>query len=165
MNFGRPWTSRPTALKISCRYATGLIDWLGDLPDGVSLVKNESYDRAQIKVAIGTWNNRTYGGTADSPVQVNTTQESTFVDYYTDPSTIANGDIVVYNDGYVINNGEKVTATTDAWVEYIIPLDYRNLQTFPTHIIISCAASQYGDYFTGSTSSRLWLDKFELIYE
>ena len=165
VNFGRPWTSRPTALKISCRYATGLIDWLGDLPDGVSLVKNESYDRAQIKVAIGTWNNRTYGGTADSPVQVNTTQESTFVDYYTDPSTIANGDIVVYNDGYVINNGEKVTATTDAWVEYIIPLDYRNLQTFPTHIIISCAASQYGDYFTGSTSSRLWLDKFELIYE
>lgn len=165
VNFGRPWNSRPTALKISCRYATGVIDWLGDLPDGVNLVKNESYDRAQIKVAIGTWNNRTYGGTADSPIQVNTTQESTFVDYYTDPNTIANGDIVVYNDGYVINQGEKVTATTDAWVEYIIPLDYRNLQAFPTHIVISCAASQYGDYFTGSTSSRLWLDKFELIYE
>lgn len=165
VNFGRPWTSRPTALKIHVRYATGVIDWLGDLPAGVDLVKNQSFDRAQIKVALGTWNNRTYGGTAASPVQVNTTQASTFVDFYTDESTIANGDIIVYNDGYEINKGEKVTATTDAWVEYIIPLDYRDLQTFPTHIIISCAASQYGDYFTGSTSSRLWLDKFELIYE
>ena len=31
-------------------------------------------------------------------------------------------------------------------------------------IIISCAASQFGDYFSGCSSSKLWLDNFELVY-
>lgn len=165
VNFGRPWTSRPTALKLWCKYTTGTMDIVDGAPSGVTLVKNETYDRAQIKVAIGTWNYKTYGGTKDSPVHVNTTNESTFVDFYTDESTIANGDLIIYNDGYTINNGTKATATTSGWIEYTIPLDYRQLTTYPTHIIISCAASQYGDYFSGCSSSKLWLDKFELIYE
>lgn len=165
VNFGRPWTSRPTALKLWCKYTTGTMDIVDGAPSGVTLVKNETYDRAQIKVAIGTWSYKTYGGTKDSPVHVNTTNESTFVDFYTDESTIANGDLIIYNDGYTINNGTKATATTSGWIEYTIPLDYRQLTTYPTHIIISCAASQYGDYFSGCSSSKLWLDKFELIYE
>ena len=162
VNFGRPWTSRPTALKLYCKYKTDKIDIINN--DNLGVTKND-YDRAQIKVAIGTWNYRTYGGTKDSPVHVNTTDESTFVDFYTDPSTIANGDIIIHNDGYIINKGAKVSAATDTWVEYTIPLIYRNLNAYPTHIIVSCASSQFGDYFTGNDGSQLWLDKFELIYE
>ena len=56
------------------------------------------------------------------------------------------------------------TAATDQWVEYTIPINYRDIETLPTHIIISCAASQYGDYFSGCSSSKLWLDKVEAIY-
>ena len=41
---------------------------------------------------------------------------------------------------------------------------YHDMDVMPTHIIISCAASQFGDYFTGCSSSKLWLDAFELIY-
>jgi len=162
VNFGRPWTSRPSALKIWAKYTTGQINILKNDNLGVS---KSDYDRAQIKVAIGTWDYKEYGGTKDSPVHVNTTDASTFVDFYTDESTIANGDLIIYNDGYMINNGEKVTATTSGWIEYIIPLDYRQFTTYPTHIVISCATSQFGDYFTGYDGGRLWIDAAELIYE
>ena len=162
VNFGRPWTSRPTALKIWAKYTTGQINILKNENLGVS---KSDYDRAQIKFAIGTWDYKKYGGTKDSPVHVNTTDASTFVDFYTDESTIANGDLIIYNDGYMINNGEKVSATTSEWLEYIIPLDYRQLTTYPTHIVISCATSQFGDYFTGYDGGRLWIDAAELIYE
>ena len=163
VNFGRPWTSRPKALKVWCKYNTGKIDILNDNTLGVT---TSDYDRAQIKVAIGTWGYKQYKGTKDSPVQVNTTEPSTFVDFYTDNNTIANGDVIIYNDGYSINKGAKVSATTTEWVEYTIPLDYHDgkLATDPTHIIISCATSQFGDYFTGCKSAKLWIDKAELVY-
>lgn len=165
VNFGRPWTSRPSAMRIWCKYNTGAMNIVNGAPAGVNLVKNETIDRAQVKVAIGTWDYKKYGGTKDSPVHVNTTDESTFVDYYTDPSTIANGDVIIYSDGYAVNNGEKVSAVTTGWIEYIIPLEYHNLNAYPTHIVVSCAASQYGDYFSGYDKTKLWIDAVELIYE
>lgn len=161
VNFGRPWTSRPTALKLYCKYKTGLIDILNNNNLGVS---KSDYDRAQIKIAIGTWDYKKYGGTKDSPVHINTTDASTFVDFYNDASTIANGDVIIYNDGYSVNKGAKVTAATDGWVEYTIPLEYHTTTAYPTHIIVSCASSMFGDYFTGYDGAQLWLDKFELVY-
>ncbi len=164
VNFGRPWTSRPAAMTLYCKYTTDKMNLIKNHPDGMTLT-SDMYDRAQIKVAIGTWNYKTYKGDPDSPVQVNTTDKSTFVDFYTDGSTIANGDLVIYNDGYSVNNGSKVNATTSGWIKYTIPLDYRNLNAYPTHIIVSCASSQFGDYFSGCSSSKLWIDKVELVYE
>ena len=162
VNFGRPWTSRPTALRIWCKYQTGKINILKN--ESLGVTKND-YDRAQVKVAIGTWDYKKYGGTKNSPVHINTTDASTFVDFFTDPNTIANGDLIIYNDGYMLNHGAKVTETTSEWVEYIIPLDYRQLSAYPTHIVISCATSQFGDYFTGYDGGKLWIDGAELIYE
>lgn len=162
VNFGRPWTSRPTALRIWCKYQTGKINILKN--ESLGVTKND-YDRAQVKVAIGTWDYKKYGGTKNSPVHINTTDASTFVDFFTDPNTIANGDLIIYNDGYMLNRGSKVTETTSDWIEYIIPLDYRQLSAYPTHIVISCATSQFGDYFTGYDGGKLWIDGAELIYE
>lgn len=166
VNFGRVWEyGRPTALKIWAKYTTGAINKT-DATGRVNLTTSD-YDRAQIKVAFGTWDPKKYGGTADSPVQVNTTNEGSFVDFYNDikGGTVANGDIVIYNDGIDINRAGKTGKSTGEWQEYIIPLNYQKNNVYPTHIIISCSASQYGDYFVGSTSSKLWLDAFELIYE
>ena len=165
VNFGRPWEARPTALKLYCKYTTGQINRVDQIPPGVDIVKNQTYDRAEVKFALGTWNYKTYGGTKESPVQINTTQSSTFVDYAIDQSTIAYGNVVIYNDGYCYYNKSKEYVTTSEWREYIIPLDYKDLKTTPTHIIISCASSQYGDYFTGCDTSKLWIDKVELVYE
>lgn len=164
VNFGRPWTTRPVAMKLYCRYTTSNIDIIGKkMPPGVTLTKSD-YDRAQIKVALGTWDYRTYGGSKDSPVHVNTTDASTFVDFAKDPSTIANGELIIHKDGYILNGASMVDASTWEWAEYTIPLNYHSLETLPTHIIVSCAASQYGDYFTGCSSSKLWIDKVELVY-
>ena len=164
VNFGRPWTTRPVALKLYCRYTTSNVDIIGKkMPPGVNLTKAD-YDRAQIKVALGTWDYRTYGGTKESPVHINTTNANTFVDFATDPSTIANGEVIIYKDGYMLNGSDMVDAQTWEWAEYTIPLDYRDMEKLPTHIIVSCASSQYGDYFTGCSSSKLWIDKVELVY-
>lgn len=165
VNFGRPWTSRPTALKLYCKYSTNVINRVDQIPPGVEIVKNQTYDRAEVKFVLGTWNYKTYGGTKDSPVQVNTTQSSTFIDYSNDQSTIAYGNLVIYNDGYSINGQAKVADATNGWIEYTIPLNYKDIKTNPTHIIVSCASSQYGDYFTGCDTSKLWIDKVELVYE
>ena len=163
VNFGRPWTTRPIALKLHCRYTTAKIDIINSMPPGVTLTKAD-YDRAQIKVALGTWDYKTYGGTPASPVHINTTDESTFVDFNKDGSTIAYGDLVILKDGYRLNGSETVSSASHEWAEYTIPLNYKNIEEIPTHIIISCASSQYGDYFTGCSSSKLWIDKVELVY-
>lgn len=165
VNFGRPWTSRPKAIKVYCKYITGKMDIVKSAPPGVTLVKGETYDCAELKIALGYWDYKSYGGTKDSPVHVNTTDPSTFVDFNTDKSTIANANLTLHHNGYVLNGASMVSASTDQWVEYTIPLNYRDMDTLPTHIIISCASSKYGDYFSGYSSSKLWLDKMELVYE
>jgi hypothetical protein len=163
VNFGRPWTTRPSALKIYCRYQTGKMDIIKGAPAGVSLTKDD-YDMAEIKFAVGDWDYRKYGGSKSSPVHINTTDAGTFVDFNTDPSTIANGNLIIHHDGYVLNGEAKVSASTGEWLEYTIPLNYRDMERMPTHIIVSCAASRFGDYFTGCSSSKLWIDAVELIY-
>ena len=164
VNFGRPWSTRPKAIKMYCKYSTGPMDIVKDCPPGETLIKGETYDRADIEIAFGYWDPRKYGGTKNSPVHVDTTNPSTFVDYNTDPSTIGCGYLKILHDGYTINGADVVPVSTNQWIEYTVPIEYKDIDTPPTHIIISCAASQFGDYFSGCSSSKLWLDKFELVY-
>lgn len=165
VNFGRPWTSRPTGIRLWVKYSGGSVNIIKNLPSGADLKKGDA-DRGNIKIALGTWNYRTYGGTKDSPVLVNTTDEKTFVDYNTDASTIANGELILFGDGYqTINGGAKESASVSEWRQVTIPFDYHRLNEYPTHIIISCASSMYGDYFSGSDTSKLWVDGVELLYE
>lgn len=164
--FGRPFIGRPTKIRFWVKYNTGKVDF----DDENGPLTKSNYDIGQIKVALGTWDPNYYGGDADSPVLVNTTDTSTFVDFNTDSSTIAYGDLqITTTDGtnYTATiNGETSSETGwNGWKEVIIPLEYSKLKTPPTHIIISCAASKYGDYFEGSTSSVMWVDDFELIYD
>lgn len=155
VNFGRPFTARPTALRFWAKYSAGTITDINGKPSGVSITESD-YDCGRVQIALGTWDRRTYGGTNECPVQVNTTDESTFIDYTKDKATIAYGELLLQsaaNDPY------------NEWVQYTIPLDYRNTMVYPTHIIISCAASMYGDYFTGCRTAKLWIDKMEFVYE
>ncbi len=152
--FGRPFTARPTALRLWYKYSGGVINReSSNVPsDG----KKGNYDKASIRIALGTWDYRKYGGDAASPILVDTTDPDTFVDYSTDGSTIAFGEkIVASNDA----------SATNSWQHITIPLEYRDSAKYPTHIVISCAASMYGDYFSGYDNSKLWLDGMELLYE
>lgn len=48
-----------------------------------------------------------------------------------------------------------------------IPLEYfSNAKTVkPTHLVIVCSASKYGDFFEGGRGSTMYVDDFELVYE
>ncbi|MCQ2162679.1 MAG: DUF4493 domain-containing protein [Bacteroidales bacterium] len=152
--FGRPFTGRPTGIRFWAKYAGGKVNRTGDAPS--SLIKNGDYDRAEIKVILGTWDYKKYGGDADSPVLVNTTDKSTFVDYPNDPATIGYAQKILMSDASNSNN---------VWQQITLPIDYKTTTKYPTHIIVSCAASMFGDYFTGYDDSHLWVDGFELLYE
>ena len=52
-----------------------------------------------------------------------------------------------------------------SWDKFVIPIEYRNNTKIPTYIEIACAASRYGDYFTGGLGSVLKIDEFELVYD
>ena len=152
--FGRPFAARPTALRFWMKYSGGVIN--RDSDNVPTAGKKGNYDKAMIRIALGTWDYKKYGGDADSPVLVNTTDVSTFVDFSTDASTIALGEKIVSSDD---SNPAK------DWIQVTLPIEYRDETKFPTHIIISCAASMYGDYFSGYDDSKLWLDGMEFVYE
>ncbi len=48
-----------------------------------------------------------------------------------------------------------------------IPFEYneRAKTTRPTHVVIVCSASKFGDYFSGAKGSAMYVDDFELVYE
>lgn len=152
VNFGRPWTSRPTAVRFWYKYKGGKVDAAGG-PEGSKLTTSD-YDLFQVKVAVGTWDYRVYGGSRTSPVQVNTSKPSTFWDYDKIEGTIAYGQYT-----------ERGNGSESDWRQITIPLEYKSETEIPTHIVFSAASSIYGDYFVGSYSSVLWLDEVELIYE
>jgi hypothetical protein len=57
----------------------------------------------------------------------------------------------------------EITKATDGYVEFDIPIEYKNDKT-PTYIGIMVASSKWGDVFTGSTDTVLFVDEFELRY-
>ena len=70
-----------------------------------------------------------------------------------------NPHIIAY--GTITDEEAKGTGT---WQEFTIDLKYRDLSRTPKFIIIVASASKYGDFFTGSKSSVMYVDDFELIY-
>lgn len=144
IDFGQPFTSRPTQLHGWFKYSTGAIDYKGDnTPASLGIVKDETPDVCSIYIALTT---KTY--------QVNNTDVSTFIDFENDKGIVAYGELPL----------SESVPTNGNWKEFTIDLKYHNLTTKPTHIIIVCSSSRYGDYFTGSTSSLMYVDDLELIY-
>lgn len=150
VNFGRPFTGRPVALRGWIKYTQGEVDRIGEQPQGMTLEYGDP-DQGSIYIAVGNWTAEEYGGTAESPVQIYTREKSTFFNSAA-PAVIGYGEWML-------------TESIDQWQEFVIPLDYRATDVVPTHLIIVCSSSRWGDYFTGSTRSRMWLDDFELVWE
>ena len=73
------------------------------------------------------------------------------MDFDKDPAVIAYGR---YN----------LTASTDGYVPFDLPLEYRSDRT-PKYLVIVASSSSLGDYFTGGRGSTLWVDEFELVYD
>lgn len=158
ITFGRPFTLRPTKLRIWVRYNRGVIDRVKSYPAGTE-IKIGDNDNGHIYIALGTWSAEEYGkdstgeqrGSSASPICIDTRDVSTFFK----------------SDGKdVIGYGEHVfKESVEEWAQITVPIEYRTTGTRPTHLMIVCSASRWGDYFTGSTQSEMWLDDFELLYD
>lgn len=142
MEFGKPFTSRPSALHGFYKYTPAVINMVDRIPAGVSITKDETMDQCAIFIALAT-----------KSFQFNNKNEDEYIDYANDPAIIAYGELP----------SGAATAGTD-YVEFNIPLVYKDITTKPTHIIIVCSASKYGDYMTGGTGSTMYVDDLELIY-
>lgn len=152
LGWGRPCTSRPKALKVWVRYMPGTVT-----TDG-GHIENGSIDKGIIYVAVGDWQSDDSEYGAEWPVVVRTKGPSLFDPH--DSGTIGYG-VQIFTENYG-------TDTSTSMKEITIPLNYEDYGGYnrkPKSIIIVASASQYGDYYEGSSSSVMWLDDMELIYE
>ncbi len=140
LNFGRPYTGRPSALRGYYKYNSGTIDKAKDP------YKALEGRRDSCHIYIGLFS----GWTAPFPVNTNT---GTFVD-------------LTWNNDNMLAFGQLIQGeTVKDYTQFRIDLEYRDQTTKPTYILIVASASKYGDYFTGSTSSVLLIDELELVFE
>lgn len=143
IDFGQKFASRPTGLHGWFCYTSGKIDYRGDnTPEGLG--EKGTDDLCSIYIAI-----------AKAPHQLDNTQTSTFFDFENDDNIIAYGELP----------DAKAVSTNNEWKEFNVELKYKDItpQT-EYYLIIVCSSSKYGDYFTGSTGSIMYIDDLELLY-
>lgn len=134
LDWGVGFSSRPLALKGYLDYRPGTVN-----------VNNHAgmsgkADIANVQVFLTDW---------AAPFRIST----------------SSGEFVNYDgDSAIIARGTADFNATSGYMEFTIPLTYRNTTRIPRYLVISASASKYGDYFTGSTSSVLYVDEFSFVY-
>lgn len=137
LDWGIPFTSRPLALQGYYKYQPKAIDMAESPYTG----KKGEMDNCSIKIYLVDWEHQFH---------INTAKQVFFSD--DDPSIIGMGDFTT-------------NETSNGYIRFTLPIQYRTLDKKPTHIVIVGAASRLGDYFTGGVGSRLYLDEFSLLYD
>lgn len=142
IDFGQSFVSRPTALHGWFHYTSGKIDYRGDnTPEGLG--EKGSDDLCSIYIAL-----------SKKQKQVDNTKTETFLDLENDADIIAYGQLA-----------DAEAVTTNGWKEFTLNFKYKTLEPLDTYyLIIVFSASKYGDYFTGSTNSVMYVDDLELVY-
>ncbi len=139
LDFGRPWTARPTALRGYYNYTPQPVNYASD--EWKSMIGKP--DSCHIWVALAD---------CDTPVEIRT-----------NPKTLQ---LFNKNADYVIAYGELTRGTaTSGWETFEVKLNYRATNRVPRYILVVSAASKYGDYFTGGTGSTLLIDDYSLSYD
>ena len=142
LNWGVPFTARPTALKGWMQYAPKAINRVGkNLPPDAP-AEGES-DQCTMFCAL-----------LSEDLVVDNTNMSTFPDWDNDPRVIAYGALP----------DEQNIDSRGRWKRVSIPLVYRDMVSKPTHLLVVFSASKYGDYFHGGEGSTLYVDDFSLEY-
>lgn len=137
LDWGVPFGSRPLALKGYLDYSPGTVNKTKAPYNNMS----GKSDIGIVQVFITDWS---------GPFRISTSSGK-FVD--------------TANDAGIIAYGSLDFSKTEGYIEFTIPLTYRSTTRQPKYIVIAAAASKYGDYFTGSTSSVMYVDEFSLVYD
>ncbi|MBR3859740.1 MAG: DUF4493 domain-containing protein [Bacteroidaceae bacterium] len=142
LNWGVPFTARPTALKGYMQYAPVAINRVGSNLPADAPGKGET-DQCGMYCALLT-----------EELHIDNTKLETIPNWDTDSRVIAYGALPLEQN---VHSGGQ-------WKEVNIPLVYRDLTRKPTHLLIVFSASKYGDYFHGGEGSTLYVDDFSLEY-
>lgn len=151
LGWGRPFTSRPVALKGYVKYTPGTIEYTSS--QAPEYVKGE-LDRGIIYIALLT---------DDMDAQTESDYRSKGY-----PVTVNTQSLHLFNKNAsnVVAYGEVIfrAATSGSdMVEFTVNLDYKIDDVKPSYIVLTAAASQGGDYFCGGKST-MYLDDLELVY-
>ena len=138
LDWGTPFSSRPSGLKGYYKYTPKPINRVKAPYENIK----GQMDKCQIQIFLTDW---------DTTFEINTTAGK-FVDFANDEHIIAYAKL-------------ETDQQTDGYVEFNLPLEYRDKYRKPKFIVISCCSSYLGDYFTGGEGSVLLIDEFELLYE
>ncbi len=139
LDFGRPWTVRPTRLRGYYRYTTGDINYSSK---EMEYLKGRP-DTCSIYIAMTDWT---------TPYEIRTNPN--------------NRQLFDKDAAYVIGYGALERGSSmDDYEEFEITIDYRSTSAMPRYIMITCASSKYGDYFTGSSQAVLYVDQLSLEYD
>lgn len=149
IDFGQPFTSRPISLKGWYQYKPEIIDDEKKEVGNSGALKNGDTDQCSIYIIL-----------AKGTHQVDNTNTKTLL---TAENVKADDNFIAYGE----LPADQCVSTDGEWKEFNIPLEYKEDQfgEKPTHLIIVCSSSKYGDYFTGAIGSTLYLDDFSLIYD
>ena len=139
LDFGKPFTARPTKLKGYYKYTTAPVNYASSEYEAM---KGQP-DTCSVYIALGDWT---------EPVEIRTRPSNA---KYFDKN---DSRIIAYAE---FNSGRSVSEYT----EFELELDYRSTSRIPTYLIVVCSASKYGDYFTGGAGAVLYIDDFTLEYD
>lgn len=139
LDFGRPWSTRPTKLRGYMKYTTAPINYTNT---EYKYLMNRP-DSCHIYVAMTDW---------PAPYEIRTNPKNRQLFNANSPEIIAYGELILGND-------------TNGWQEFEIKLNYRSTSRVPRYLQITCAASKYGDFFTGGAGACLMVDDFSLLYD
>ncbi len=139
LDFGRPFTQRPTRLRAHIKYQTAPIS---SASGQFAPLKGEP-DTCIVWVALTD---------GQKPFEIRT-----------NPS---NRQLFDRNASDVIAYGEYTSgASIPDYIQIDIPLEYKATDRIPTYILVTASASKYGDYFVGGNGAILYVDDLELLYD
>lgn len=139
LDWGIPFTSRPYSLKGWYDYNPGIVDNVDKTKYPEMLGKPDFMHLQVVLVA----------DESAGPIVVDSSKPEK-LNFKTDPRVIAHAEIISDVD-------------TDGYLEFELPLVYRDNRT-PAYAIIVASASYRGDYFTGAVGSTLYVDGFSFSY-
>lgn len=139
LDFGRPWTLRPTRLRGYYSYKTAPINYTST---EYKYLEGRP-DSCHIYVALADWT---------APYEVRTNPKNRQLFDPASPSIIAYGELICGDD-------------TDGYKEFVIELNYRDTHRVPTYLQITNAASKYGDFFTGGAGAVLYVDQYSFDWD
>ena len=163
INFGQPFTSRPTQLKGWFKYNRGTnVDYPKNDGEYKNILQSAGGDLCSVYIALVDNEGFTYDGKKFA-YEINGDLSGDDPDNFKYKNAIDFSE----NNKHIIAYGtlsDEEAKGTGEWQEFTIDLKYRDITRIPKYIIVVASASKYGDYFTGSTSSVMYIDDFELIY-